>query len=124
VARPEHGHGQRTSGARTSATVSARKLGTGRSRPDASAYRRHTAVLRSLQNGVWVVDLSSGDADHIVTGNVGPAKWSPDGTWLVFGLAPLASTGPSTVWMARADGRQLRQSADAPSWTPVWLPPG
>jgi Tol biopolymer transport system component len=124
VARPKHGQGQRTSGARTSATVSAQKLGLAARDPTRARIAVTQQCFDPLQNGVWVVDLSSGDADHIVTGNAGPAKWSPDGTWLVFGLAPLASTDPSTVWMARADGRQLRQSADAPSWTPVWLPPG
>jgi hypothetical protein len=76
-----------------------------------------------LKDGVWVVDLSSGEADHIVTGLAGPAGWSPDGTWLVFGLSPLIGNDPPRVWMARADGRQLRQVVETPSWTPVWLPP-
>jgi dipeptidyl aminopeptidase/acylaminoacyl peptidase len=74
-------------------------------------------------SGLWVVDLSSGEADQVVNGNTGPPKWSPDGTWLVFGLRPFFGHPMSTVWMARADGRQLRQVTEEPAWTPVWLPP-
>lgn len=74
-------------------------------------------------SGLWIVDLSSGEAEHIVTAITGPAKWSPDGTWLAFGLVPLIGEDTSTVWVTRADGRQLRQVTKGPSWTPVWLPP-
>jgi hypothetical protein len=73
-------------------------------------------------SGLWVVDLSNGEADHIVTAVTGPAKWSPDGTWLVFGLVHFIGDKTSTVWAAREDGRQLRQVTEGPSWTPVWLP--
>ena len=74
--------------------------------------------------GLWVVDLDTGHADHVATAYTGPAKWSPDGKWLVFSLYPLLGDRTSTIWAARADGRQLRQVVDDPSFSPVWLPPG
>jgi Tol biopolymer transport system component len=74
------------------------------------------------KTGLWVVDLATGEGRQVVTANVGQAKWSPDGTWLVFGLYPLVGDRTSTVWAARADGHQLRQVTDRPSFTPVWLP--
>jgi hypothetical protein len=74
VARPEHGQGQRTSGARTSATVSTGRWGLAARDPTRARIAVTHQCFDPLQNGVWVVDLSSGDADHIVTGNPGPAK--------------------------------------------------
>lgn len=75
-----------------------------------------------LSSGVVVVDLTSGQARRVVTGMAALPKWSPDGEWLVFGYAPLGQPGVG-VWMARADGRQLRQIVESPAWFPVWLPP-
>jgi hypothetical protein len=74
-----------------------------------------------LASGVRVLDLTTGEAHDIATGRGGPVKWSPDGDWLVFSMTPFTVTSNS-VWIARANGRQLRQVAAGPSWTPVWLP--
>ncbi len=94
---------------------------------DVDAARRYAAVHQTcsdpLQSGVWVVDLSSGDARQVAVGNAGPPKWSPDGSWLVFGFEPIGSADGSTVWMAKADGTQLRKVLDETAWTPAWLPP-
>jgi hypothetical protein len=77
-----------------------------------------------LQSGVWVVDLASGEADQIAVGHGARPKWSPDGEWLVFGYSPLGE-GLNTLstWVARADGRQLREVVEPLALFPVWLPP-
>jgi Tol biopolymer transport system component len=72
---------------------------------------------------VWVVDFATGEADHIVTGHAGPPKWSPDGSWLVFGFQALGRDDGMSIWMVRADGRQLREVVGDVAFTPVWLPP-
>jgi len=76
-----------------------------------------------LDNGVVVVDLASGEAQRVVTGNAALPKWSPDGEWLVFGFSPLGEGFRLGTWMARLDGRQLRQVLEPPAWFPAWLPP-
>jgi hypothetical protein len=75
-----------------------------------------------LDNGVVVVDLATGRPQRVVTGLAALPKWSPDGEWLIFGYASLGQPGVG-VWMARPDGRQLRQVVEAPAWFPAWLPP-
>jgi hypothetical protein len=76
-----------------------------------------------LGNGIVVVDLASGESQRVVTGTAALPKWSPDGGWLVFGYAPLGGGPRVGTWMARPDGRQLRQVLESPAWFPVWLPP-
>lgn len=94
---------------------------------DVDPARRHVAVYQTcedpLQSGVWVMDRPSGDMRQIAVGSAGPPKWSPDGSWLVFGFQPIGSDDTSTVWMAKADGTQLRKVLDETAWTPAWLPP-
>lgn len=75
-------------------------------------------------SGILVVDLSSGDVTRVATGLGALPKWSPDGEWLVFGLIPLAQNEGMSIWVARADGRRLRQVVDGPAAFPVWLPDG
>lgn len=82
----------------------------------------HTCV-DPLDNGLWILDLPSGRAEHVVTGHVGLPKWSPDGEWLVFGFSAIGEGSVPGVWLARADGSQLRQVVERPALTPVWLPP-
>jgi hypothetical protein len=81
------------------------------------------SCLDRLADGVWVIDLSSGEADHVVTGHAARPKWSPDGEWLVFGFSPLGEGTVLGIWQARADGRQLRQVVDPLAFSPIWLPP-
>lgn len=65
----------------------------------------------------------SGGREHVAVGRAGPAKWSPDGSWLVFGFEPIGSIEGSDIWMAKPDGSQLRAVVDKQAWTPAWLPP-
>ncbi|HET6949484.1 MAG TPA: hypothetical protein VFI47_03855 [Acidimicrobiales bacterium] len=76
-----------------------------------------------LDNGIVVVDLTSGESQRVATGTAALPKWSPDGEWLVFGYSPLGEGPRLGVWMAQPDGRQLRQVVASPAWFPVWLPP-
>lgn len=80
------------------------------------------ACLDPLDDGVWVLDLTTGDADQVVTGHAATPKWSPDGEWLVFGFSPLGERTVLGIWQARADGRQLRRLVDPLVYGPVWLP--
>ena len=88
---------------------------------------RFAAVVQTcddpLLSGLWVVDLVSGGREHVAVGRAGPAKWSPDGSWLVFGFEPIGSVEGSDIWMARTDGSQLRAVVDKQVWTPARLPP-
>lgn len=91
--------------------------------PTGTRVALHQTCGDPLLDGVWVVDLATGEADHIVTGHAGPPKWSPDGSWLVFGFQALGSDDGMSIWMVRADGRQLREVVGDVAFTPVWLPP-
>lgn len=93
--------------------------------PDGQRVALAQTCTDPLDSGVWVLDLASGEARHIATGPAARPKWSTDGDWLVFGFRPVADQGGIRIWMARADGGQLRQLAgDNGSWAsfPVWLP--
>lgn len=84
----------------------------------------HQTCVDPLESGVWVVDARTGERNQIAVGLAGPPKWSPDGSWLVFTLIPIGSAEGAGVWMARADGSQLREvDVGGTAWTPVWLPP-
>lgn len=93
------------------------------------AERTRAAVSVScpgvLDDGLWVVDLSTGDASHIVSGHVGAPEWSPDGTWLAFGFTPLGETSHenTAVWVVREDGEGLQEVTEPYSFLPAWLPP-
>jgi hypothetical protein len=76
-----------------------------------------------LVSGIVVVDLATGDARRVATGMAALPRWSPDGEWLVFGYAPVGEGPALGTWVARADGRQLREVVPSPAWFPVWLPP-
>lgn len=76
-----------------------------------------------LGNGIVVVDLTTGASQRVATGLAALPKWSPDGEWLVFGYAPLGEGAAIGTWVARPDGRQLRQVLESPAWFPAWLPP-
>ena len=75
-----------------------------------------------LGSGIVVVDLASGESQRVATGAATLPKWSPDGEWLVFGYTPPGEGARLGTWIARPDGRQLRQVLDSPAWFPVWLP--
>jgi hypothetical protein len=79
--------------------------------------------LDPLDNGILVVDLSSGESQRVATGTAALPKWSPDGEWLTFGFSPVGEGPRLGTWIARPDGHQLRKVVASPAWYPVWLPP-
>ena len=84
----------------------------------------HQTCVDPLESGVWVMDVTTGERKQIAVGGAGPPKWSPDGEWLVFTLAPIGVGEGSGMWMAHADGSQLREvDVGGTGWMPVWLPP-
>ena len=78
---------------------------------------------------LWVVNVNGTDAHQLDTGSVRPwwwARWSPDGSTIVFGAERLAPTGG--LWTIEPDGSSLtlllRGSADQFPVGPVWSPDG
>ena len=78
---------------------------------------------------LWVVNADGTDAHQLDTGTVRPwwwARWSPDGSTIVFGAERLQPTGG--LWTIKPDGSSLtvlvRGSATQFPVSPVWSPDG
>jgi len=75
------------------------------------------------------VSASSDTVEHVLQpGSEGYAPaWSRDGQWLAFQGS--SDGGPSEIWVARADGTEMRQATSGPGegdWSraPTWSPDG
>ena len=82
-----------------------------------------------IGGSLWVVNVDGNDAHRLDTGTVRPwwwARWSPDGSTIVFGAERLQSTGG--LWTIKPDGSSLtvlvRGSASQFPVGPVWSPDG
>jgi Tol biopolymer transport system component len=78
---------------------------------------------------LWVVNVDGSDPHQLNTGDVAPwwqARWSPDGSVIVFGNERLHPRG--ALWTIRPDGTGLTQLYEDPGGgyavTPVWSPDG
>ena len=78
---------------------------------------------------LWVVNVDGSDPHQLDTGTVRPwwwARWSPDGSTIVFGAERLQPTGG--LWTIKPDGSSLtvlvRGSASKFPVGPVWSPDG
>lgn len=82
-----------------------------------------------LGGSLWVVNVDGSDAHRLDTGDVAPwwqARWSPDGSRILFATERLQPTG--VLWTIKPDGSGLAKVFEDPDggfaiW-PVWSPDG
>jgi Tol biopolymer transport system component len=75
-------------------------------------------------DGIWVLDVRSGETHHISRGYDEHPSWSPDGKALAF-MHDATGNGDYSVWTMHADGsdrRRLTHGGDEQE--PVWSPDG
>jgi hypothetical protein len=82
-----------------------------------------------LGGSLWVVNVDGSDAHELDTGDVAPwwqARWSPDGSRILFGVERLQSTG--ALWTIKPDGSDLTKVFEDPDGGfaiyPIWSPDG
>lgn len=63
-------------------------------------------------SGIHLVDLESGDVDHVLTAEVAYPAFSPSGEWIVFALYSSPEAMTSTIWAIRTDGSGFREITD------------
>ena len=86
--------------------------------PDWSPDGRHIAFAHD--GDIWAMNADGSHQHEVVDGGdyaFGEPDWSSDGKWLVFE----ADVGEG-IWLARADGSDLRQLIDDPAYDPKWQP--
>ena len=75
-------------------------------------------------DGIWLLDLGSGEAHHISRGYDEHPSWSPDATRLAF-THDATGNGDNSVWTMRADGSDRRRlTHGGKDREPVWSPDG
>ena len=82
-----------------------------------------------IGGSLWVVNVDGSDAHELDTGDVRPwwtARWSPDGSTIVFTEERLQPTG--AIWTINPDGSNLTKVFEDPEGrfarAPVWSPDG
>ena len=82
-----------------------------------------------IDGSLWVVNVDGTDAHELDTGDVRPwwtARWSPDGSTIVFTEERLQPTG--AIWTINPDGTNLTKVFEDPEGrfarAPVWSPDG
>lgn len=103
--------------------------------PDGTQLVFHRAIRAEpdfpidLGGSLWVVNVDGSDAHELGTGEVAPwwrARWSPDGSVILFATERLQSTG--ALWTIRPDGSGLAKVFEDPDGGfaiyPLWSPDG
>jgi Tol biopolymer transport system component len=82
-----------------------------------------------IGGSLWVVNIDGSDAHELDTGAVRPwwhARWSPDGSKILFGVERLQLTGG--LWTIKPDGSGLTKVFEDPAGgfaeQPTWSPDG
>ena len=90
-------------------------------------------INRSIggQSTLTRLDLTTGDETEIASighGHIADARWSPDGSKVVFSSPPAADLDSRRLFVVNADGTGMEQITSAPgTWwdiAPVWSPEG
>lgn len=95
--------------------------------PSPSWTRPELVVAASCESpedsGVHLIDLETGEVDHVLAGEVAFPSFSPSGDWIAFGLFPSPDSLKSTVWAVSRQGQGLRQITDQIGAMPAWVGP-
>jgi hypothetical protein len=89
--------------------------------PDGTELVTAAACDEPDDSGIHVLDIDSGDVDHLLVAEVSFPAFSPSGEWITFGVYESPSAARSTVWAMRRDGSGVRQLSDAPGIQPAWV---
>lgn len=93
--------------------------------PSLSWTRPELVVAASCEepedSGIHIVDIETGQADHILAAEVAYPTFSPSGDWVTFGLFPSPDSLKSTIWAATRQGEGLREITDQVGATPAWV---
>ena len=102
------------------------KIGSATS-PSFSPDSRQFAFVSALSGTpqIWIMPTTGGFPEQITAFDdpVTGVRWSPDGKWLAFGLAPGGGLN-SQVWLVRPNGTGLRRITDGGrtnNWLGEWL---
>ena len=82
------------------------------------------------RNAIVRLDLGTGDETVLASsdGDIGPARWSPDGSKVVYTAAPREDPESRRLFLVNADGTGSEQITDAPgTWWDIdaaWSPDG
>jgi hypothetical protein len=93
------------------------------------AVRAEPNLSVDIGGSLWVVNVDGSDAHQLDTGDIRPwwnARWSPDGSRIVFPVERLQPMGG--LWTIRPDGTGLEKFFEDPEGgfptAPVWSPDG
>ena len=102
------------------------KIGSATS-PSFSPDSRQLAFVSALSGTpqIWIMPTTGGFPEQVTAFDdpVTGVRWSPDGKWLAFGLAPGGGLN-SQVWLVRPNGNGLRRITDGGrtnNWLGEWL---
>jgi Tol biopolymer transport system component len=103
--------------------------------PDGTQLVFYRAIVGESQGdpdiggSLWVVNVDGAEAHELDTGNAKPswhARWSPDGSRILFGIERLQPTGG--LWTIKPDGSGLTKLFEDPAGgfpiLPTWSPDG
>ncbi len=90
-------------------------------------FREADAAPRDVGGSLWIVNSDGNNARQIETGETVPnwwARWSPDGSKILFASARTKT--PGALWTVNADGSNLTKLFEDPEGrfpiTPTWSP--
>jgi Tol biopolymer transport system component len=93
------------------------------------AIRAEPQLDTDIGGSLWVVNVDGSDPHELETGDVRPwwhARWSPDGSRILFGVERLQPTGG--LWTIKPDGSGLTKVFEDPAGgfaeQPTWSPDG
>jgi hypothetical protein len=89
--------------------------------PDGTELVTAAACEVPEDSGLHVIDIESGEADHVLAAPLAFPAFSPSGEWIVFGLYPSLDDDDSTIWAIRRDGSGFRQLTDRVGAQPEWV---
>jgi hypothetical protein len=89
--------------------------------PDRTELVTTAACEVPADSGVHVIDLDTGEAEHLVVGLAVFPAYSPTGEWIAFTLYPDVNSDEGSTWAIRRDGAGFRQVTEAIGAQPAWV---
>jgi hypothetical protein len=89
--------------------------------PDGFELVIAAACEEPADSGLHVIEVTTGQVEHVLVGELGFPAWSPTGEWLTMGAYATPSAASSTVWIVRRDGTGARRLNAEPGIQPSWV---